>query len=202
MVFPEKTSTKDACNCSQDHTSILYRRDKTPLGLLGGLCFDLRRLTPTRWSCCRHFGSLCPMPLTTNNGGCNKCHPGITRRPCNRCLLVNIYHEPLVYFHDSRYVAPRWLGRVGHHNLMLPHEFPAFYPEYGPLAAHLIHRAGLEETMQYETTINRISRLLPDKTKDDLPKLRTRTIVDIIRAMVQTISTCHLSVWGPRRSEH
>ncbi|KAH6637153.1 hypothetical protein F5144DRAFT_207761 [Chaetomium tenue] len=202
LIFPEKASTKDACKCRQDHTSILYKHDKTPLGLLGGLSFDVQRLTPTRWSCCQHLGSQTPMPLATAHGGCNRCPPGIARQPCNRCLLVNIYHEPLVYFDESRYVAPRWLGRAGYHNLMLPHEVPAFYPDYSPLTAHMMHRAGLEETMQYDSTINRISRLLPDKTKDDLPRLRTRTIADTTRALAQTISTCRSDVWGPGREKH
>jgi hypothetical protein len=64
LVFPRSPSTKGPCDCSQDHTSILYSYAKTPLGLLGGLCFNTERLMPYGWSCCIHCERSGPMPLS------------------------------------------------------------------------------------------------------------------------------------------
>lgn len=64
LVIPRTPYTKEPCNCSQNHTSILYNHARIPLGLLGGLCFNTERLRPHLWSCCIHYDRSDPMPLS------------------------------------------------------------------------------------------------------------------------------------------
>lgn len=64
LISPLAPYSKGPCNCSQDHTSILYNSKKIPLGLLGGLCFNPERLRPFGWSCCMHRWTSPPMPLS------------------------------------------------------------------------------------------------------------------------------------------
>lgn len=164
LVFPNQPSTKQACTCVQDHTSILYNRDKEPICLLGGVNLLPGRLEPAGWSCCAHSFHP-PIPLTRGleDGNWEGCpwrpHPSHNGAgPCFSCALVNNFSERLVFLQDTLYERPgAWTGPRPY--VALPHHYPDNYPD-GPLKEDLMHKIALHETGSVYGVIGCVKRCL------------------------------------------
>ncbi|KAL2016402.1 hypothetical protein VTK56DRAFT_3787 [Thermocarpiscus australiensis] len=171
LVFPEESYSEAACVCRPTHSSILYNSLKEPIGLLGGLNLLPWRLDPAGWACCVHYRSEPPIPLAEGYKG-----------PCNTCVLVNGWGEPLLFMDAARYVAPN--GPYPGTTTTLPSEDSDRYPN-GPLKDHLLHWTGLRRTGSLQRVVN---RTVGPCLAAELQGLLHLTSVDDPREMVEEMA--------------
>lgn len=57
--------------------------------------------------------------------------------PCRNCVPVNCWAGPLLLMDTRRYDTINFSDNT---SVLLPHEFPSYYPWRSPVVAHLDHR--------------------------------------------------------------